>query len=187
MDHDDALSGRVGAVLDPVFALRTRVAVSSGKSVAVAFATFMAANKPEAARRSQSLGIAANVEKIISSARAQADEPESAALQKIAARLLFPSKVSAQEFGTKEDVEFIGLTGDAPIIVAHAESEKGRAGLEKVFLMQRYLDLKGIPTELVVLPSDDMTERQLNVLQSHALLEIDCDSLDLERLAEEPA
>jgi cyclic beta-1,2-glucan synthetase len=187
MNRDGELSGRVGAVLDPVFALRTRVTVPAGNAVAVAFATFIAKNGEEAARRSQLLGTPANVEKIISAARIQPHEPESAALQQIAARLLFPSSMPAQELGTKEDLEFLGLTGDAPIIVAHAESEKGRAGLEKVFLMQRYLDLKGIPTELVVLPSEDITERQLNVLQSHAQLEIDCESFDLARLAEDSA
>jgi hypothetical protein len=53
--------------------------------------------------------------------------------------------------------------------------------------MQRYLDLKGIPTELVVLPTEDITERQLNVLQSHARLEIDCESVDLVRLAGDTA
>jgi cyclic beta-1,2-glucan synthetase len=187
MDDEGKLSGRAGAVLDPVFALRGHLLVPAGNAVAVAFATFMAPDKEEATRRSRLLAEATSVEKIISAARSVNADPESAALQRIAARLLFPSKVSAQEFGTREDLEFLGLTGNAPIIVAHAESEKGRLGLEKVFLMQRYLDLKGIPTELVVLPSEDITERQLNVLQSHALLEIDCDSLDLARLAEEPA
>ena len=185
MDRDGELSGRVGAVLDPVFALRTRVAIPAGNAVAVGFATFIARNGADAARSSQMLGSPANIEKIISAARAQPEEPDSAALQQIAARLLFPSTFSAQELGTRDDLEFLGLTGDAPIIVAHAESERGRAGLEKVFLMQRYLDLKGIATELVVLPSEDITERQLNVLQSHAQLEIDCESLDLARLAED--
>jgi cyclic beta-1,2-glucan synthetase len=185
MDRDGELSGRVGAVLDPVFALRARVTVPAGDAVAVGFATFIARDEADAARSSQLLGSPANIEKIISAARAQPDEPDSAALQQIAARLLFPSTLSAQELGTKDDLEFLGLTGDAPIIVAHAESERGRAGLEKVFLMQRYLDLKGIPTELVVLPSEDITERQLNVLQSHAQLEIDCESLDLARLAKD--
>lgn len=187
MDRDGELSGRAGAVLDPVFALRTRVRVPAGNAVAVGFATFMAKDKAEAVGISKRLGRHTEVEKIISAARAIDHEPESAALQQIAARLLFPSKVSPEESGTKDDLESLGLTGDAPIIVAHAESDKGREGLEKVFLMQRYLDLKGIPTELVVLPTEDITERQLNVLQSHARLEIDCESVDLARLAGDTA
>ena len=187
MDQAGDLSGRVGAVLDPVFALRTRMSIPSEKTVSVAFATFMATDHRHATTISGRVVDSSEVEKVISNARAASIDEDGAQLQQIAARLLFPSSTSRDETGNHADLRILGLSGDAPIILAHAEREAGRAGLEKVFLMQRYLDLKGIPTELVVLPSEDITSHQLEVLRSHASIEIECESLDLERIAQDIA
>ena len=45
---DGDLSGSTGAVLDPIFALRTRVRVSPGQSVSVAFTTLVATSRESA-------------------------------------------------------------------------------------------------------------------------------------------
>ena len=45
---DGPLSGTTGAVLDPVFALRTRVRLEPGQSASVAFTTLVAATRERA-------------------------------------------------------------------------------------------------------------------------------------------
>src|SRR6185295_13515628 len=48
MEHDGALSGSTGAVLDPVFALRVRVRLEPGKTASVAFTTLVAEDRERA-------------------------------------------------------------------------------------------------------------------------------------------
>jgi cyclic beta-1,2-glucan synthetase len=50
MDHDGDLSGRTGAVLDPVFAIRARLAVPAGGSAEATFLTFVSENRDHAMR-----------------------------------------------------------------------------------------------------------------------------------------
>jgi cyclic beta-1,2-glucan synthetase len=48
LEQDGPLSGTAGAVLDPVFAIRTRVRVPAGQSVSVAFTTLVATTRERA-------------------------------------------------------------------------------------------------------------------------------------------
>ncbi len=48
MERDGALSGTTGAVLDPIFALRTRLKLAPGQSASVAFTTFVATSREQA-------------------------------------------------------------------------------------------------------------------------------------------
>ena len=48
LEADGALSGSTGAVLDPIFSLRTRVRVHPGQSVSVAFTTLVATSRDAA-------------------------------------------------------------------------------------------------------------------------------------------
>jgi cyclic beta-1,2-glucan synthetase len=48
LEHDGALAGTTGAVLDPVFSLRTRVRLDPGQSTSVAFTTLVADSRERA-------------------------------------------------------------------------------------------------------------------------------------------
>jgi cyclic beta-1,2-glucan synthetase len=176
MDADGPLSGRVGAVLDPVFAIRARITVPAGGSAEASFTTFMAEDKdqamqmadlhcdPYSARRALDL----------SWAQAQAElrefgiTPSDAALyQELAGHLLFPhsafkalpSESEGNQLGQSE-LWGLGISGDAPILLATINSPDGLPSVRQLLRVHHYWRLKGIVCDLVILNEHPATYLQ---------------------------
>jgi cyclic beta-1,2-glucan synthetase len=176
MDQEGPLSGRVGAVLDPVFAIRARITVPPGGSAEASFTTFMAENRdqalqladlycdPYSARRALDL----------SWAQAQAElrelgiTPGDAALyQELAGHLLFPhaafkalpSQAEGNRLGQGE-LWGLGISGDAPILLATINSLDGLPSVRQLLKVHHYWRLKGIVCDLVILNEHPATYLQ---------------------------
>jgi cyclic beta-1,2-glucan synthetase len=176
LDEDGPLSGRVGAVLDPVFAIRARITVPAGGSAEASFTTFMAEDRdhalqladlycdPYSARRALDL----------SWAQAQAElrelgiAPGDAALyQELAGHLLFPhaafkalpAQTQNNRLGQGE-LWGLGISGDAPILLATITSSDGLPSVRQLLRVHHYWRLKGIVCDLVILNEHPATYLQ---------------------------
>src|SRR5690606_528412 len=102
LESDGALSGTTGAVLDPIFSLRTRLRLEPGQSGSVAFTTLIARtlerafeladryNDPHAAQRALDLAWASAQVELRELGNTSAD---AAVFQELAGHLLYPTPV----------------------------------------------------------------------------------------------
>ncbi len=166
MDDGTELSERVGAVLDPIFAIRVRVNIPAGRSAEVTFTTFVANDRdravqladlyhdPYSARRALDL----------SWAQAQAElrelgmSPADAALyQELAGHLLY-AHPGFKGLAPKSDVQLcqaelwaMGISGDWPIVLATLETTAGLSSVRQLLRVHHYWRLKGLTCDLVIL------------------------------------
>ncbi|MEO5509849.1 MAG: glucoamylase family protein, partial [Longimicrobiales bacterium] len=174
--EQDTLSESVGAVLDPIFALRVRLRVPAGGTATASFTTSVAPTReaaieiadryddPYAAQRALDLSWAhAQVE-----LREFGITPASAALyQKLAGHLLFPNasmRASREEQQSNRmgqtGLWSMGISGDWPILLAIIESEDGLPSVRDLLRAHHYWRMKGITTDLVILNTHAATYLQ---------------------------
>ena len=165
--RDGTLSGTTGAVLDPIFAIRTRVRVASGQSATVAFTTLVATRRESAfelaGRYHDSHAAQRALDFAWTSTQLELSElaitPASAAVfQEIAAQVLFgrgtlapPIDELRRNRGSQSRLWAYGLSGDLPIVLALIDSVDGLATLREVFVAHRYWRRRGLRVDLVVL------------------------------------
>ncbi len=167
LDDGVELSGTVGAVLDPIFALRARITVAAGRSAEVTFTTYVSEDReaaiqladlyhdPYSARRALDL----------SWAQAQAElrdlgiTPADAALyQELAGHLIYlhpgfkglAPKGKEIEVG-QEELWAMGISGDYPILLATLEASAGLSSVRQLLRVHHYWRLKGLVCDLVIL------------------------------------
>lgn len=178
MDKPGDLSGTVGAVLDPVLALRTRVLIAAGESAQVIFTTFVAENRDEAARLALRFHDYSNAEAAFGSSRAEGERElrelsvtavEAARYQDIAGVLLYGSRPAGAmgEPGPsrpgRADLLAIGIAGDHPIVLADLQSVDDMGDVTEILRLHRYWKEKGIVADVVILCNDrDGNERPGN-------------------------
>jgi cellobiose phosphorylase len=162
-----ALSGSTGAVLDPVFALRTRVHLEPRQSASVAFTTLVAATSerafeladryhhPRAAQRALDLAwTSAQVE-----LRELGVSPGDAGVfQELAGHLFYSNpalRASQEELqrnrGSQPLLWTLGVSGDWPILLATIDSSDGLPTLRHLLAAHHYWRRRGMMVDLVVL------------------------------------
>jgi cyclic beta-1,2-glucan synthetase len=167
LETDGPLSGTIGAPLDPIFALRTRVKVPAGQSVRVAFTTIVAPDRdrameladryadPYSAQRALDLSwMHAQVE-----LRELGITPADGALyQELAGYLLYSNpavRVPPREImGVRRGREALwahGISGDWPILLATVDSSAGVSTVKELLQAHHYWRLKGLTADLVLL------------------------------------
>ncbi len=171
------LSGTTGAVLDPIFALRTRVIVAPGQSVTVAFTTLIATTRESAfelagryhdshaARRALDFAWTSTQIELRELGLSQAD---AAVFQEIAAQLLYlggslapPRDELRRNRGSQPLLWAHGISGDNPIVLAIIDSIDGLPTLRDVFAAHRYWRRRGLTVDVVVInagPHDYLQE-----------------------------
>ena len=134
MEQDGALSGTVGAVLDPIVSLRTRVRVPAGQSVRVTFTTLVATSRDaafaladryhdaHAGQRALDLAWSATQ---IELREFDLTSAQSAVFQDLATQLLYrggslgpPSDELRRNDGVQAMLWANGISGDLPIVLA---------------------------------------------------------------------
>ena len=167
LEGSGALSGTTGPVLDPVFALRTRVRVAAGQSVSVAFTTLVATDREQAfelaGRYHDSHAAQRALDFAWTSAQVELREigitPASASVyQEIASQLLFPGgSLSApvdelrRNRGSQPLLWVHGIPGDNPIVLATIETLDGIPTLRELMSAHLYWRLRGLQVDLVVI------------------------------------
>jgi len=167
MDNPGSLSGSVGAVLDPIFALRARVMVPPGRSAEVTFTTFVAEDREQAAQKADLYHDTYSARRALdlSWAHAQAElrelgiSPADAALyQELAGHLLYAhpgfkglvAKGENNKLG-QEALWGLGISGDWPILLATLESADGMPSVRQLLKVHHYWRMKGLVSDLVIL------------------------------------
>jgi cyclic beta-1,2-glucan synthetase len=165
--EDGALSGTTGAVLDPIFALRTRVRLDPGQSASVAFTTLVATSRdrafeladryrdPHAAQRALDLAWTSSQVEL----REFHLTPGDAAIyQELAGFLLYgspalraPQVELRRNKGSQPLLWANGVSGDWPILLATIESPEGLPTLRQLLTAHRYWRRRGMMVDLVVL------------------------------------
>lgn len=167
LDPGAVLSGTTGAVLDPIFAIRTRVRVPPGHAVSVTFTTLVATSREaafalagryhdtSAAQRALDFAWSATTIEL----QALGLNTVSASLfQDLATQLLFhggslapPRDEVARNRGSQPRLWAHGLSGDLPIVLATIDAVEGLPTLHEVFEAHRYWRLRGMAVDLVVI------------------------------------
>lgn len=164
---DGPLSGTTGAVLDPIFALRTRVVLEPGQSATVAFTTLVATSReqlfvladryhhPHAAQRALDLAWTSTQVELRELGITPAD---AAVFQDLAASLFFgnpalraPQDELRESHGSQPMLWAQGVSGDWPIVLATIDSKDGLPTLRQLFAAHRYWRRRGMTVDLVVL------------------------------------
>ncbi|MGI9189740.1 MAG: GH36-type glycosyl hydrolase domain-containing protein, partial [Longimicrobiaceae bacterium] len=167
LDAAGELSGTVGAVLDPIFALRVPLAVMPGETARVAFTTLVAPTRERAlelADRYCDLH-AAQRALDLSWTHAQVElrdlmiTPAEAALyQQLAGHLFFaepamrpPPRELGESTASRATLWGMGISGDWPILLAMIHSEAGIPSVRRLLQAHHYWRLKGVTADLVIL------------------------------------
>jgi cyclic beta-1,2-glucan synthetase len=167
MDNAGDLSGTVGAVLDPIFSLRTRVTIPAGRSFEATFTTFVAEDREQAVQLADLYHDAYSTRRARDRAWAPAQAalrergipPADAALyQELAGHLLYvhpgfkalSETVTDNKLGQSE-LWKLGISGDWPILLATLETADGLPSVRQLLKVHHYWRTKGIICDLVIL------------------------------------
>jgi cyclic beta-1,2-glucan glucanotransferase len=166
LEIEGALSETTGSVLDPIFALRTRVRLDRGQSASVAFTTLVATSReqafeladryrdPHAAQRALDLAWTSSQVELREFNLTPGD---AAVFQELAGHLLYgtaPLRASQAELrrnrGSQPVLWGHGISGDWPILLASIDSADGLPTLRQVLTAHRYWRRRGMVVDLVV-------------------------------------
>ncbi|MDQ3208550.1 MAG: hypothetical protein M3Q37_08060 [Gemmatimonadota bacterium] len=167
MVQDGPLSGTTGAVLDPIFALRTRVLLDPGQSASVAFTTLVATSRDRAfeladryrdhhaAQRALDLAWTSSQVELREFHLTPGD---AAVYQELAGFLLYgspalraPQSELRRNRGSQPDLWANGVSGDWPILLATIDGPEGLPTLRQLLTAHRYWRRRGMMVDLVVL------------------------------------
>ena len=167
LDDGVQLSGRVGAVLDPIVALRVRLRIEPGRSATVAFTTAVAPTREAALHVADRYRDVAASERASSLARTETEvevrdldiEPADLALyQELAGALVYPHEALRAPASERAPVSLgqpalwaQGISGDWPIVLATIRAVAGVASVRQLLAAHRYWRTKGIRSDLVIL------------------------------------
>ncbi|MGH3371032.1 MAG: hypothetical protein ACRDPR_13645, partial [Nocardioidaceae bacterium] len=170
LETDGPLAGTTGAVLDPIFALRTRVRLQPGQSASVAFTTLVATtraqafeladryNDPYAAQRALDLAWTSTQVELRELSLTPVD---AAVFQELAGHLFFshpalraPQEELRRNRGSQPALWTTGVSGDWPILLATIDSVDGLPTLRQLFAAHRYWRRHGMMVDLVVVDAE---------------------------------
>lgn len=170
------LSGKQGAVLDPIFSLRESVHLKGGSSVELCFVSGLASSKEEVLRLidqyHDSHAFEREDEMAWTKARAELhhqniDYEEAALYQKLASALIFPCGPLRAPRGVithnkkpQSALWSYGISGDLPILLLVIKNTHEIASFKQLLHAHIYLRLKGLLFDLVVVHTDSSNYRQ---------------------------
>ena len=176
LDDAGALSGTVGAVLDPVFALRIRLHLDGGRAATVAFTTIVGDDRETVLQHADRYHEISASERALALSWTEAQvelrdldvTPAEAALyQELAGALLYPhDELRARQFERAESrrgqeaLWAHGISGDWPIVLGTISQEAGLSSVRQLLVAHRYWRMKGITSDLVILNDRGPTYQQ---------------------------
>jgi cyclic beta-1,2-glucan synthetase len=165
--EDQPLSNTVGAVLDPVFALRQRVRLQPGETTRVTFTTAVARSREEAHALADKYHDPSIFERAARLAWTQSqvemrhhnvDADEAHLFQRLAGRVLYadPSlrprpHVLALNTKAQSSLWPYGISGDLPIVIVRVSRNEDVDVVRQLIRGHEYLRLKGLTIDLVIL------------------------------------
>ncbi|HEU4454339.1 MAG TPA: glucoamylase family protein [Longimicrobium sp.] len=167
LEADGALSCTTGAVLDPIFALRTRLRLEPGQSACAAFTTLVADSRvrafelagryhdAHAAQRALDLAWTSTQVELRELGVTPAD---AAVFQELAGHLFYSTpelRAAPEEIlrdrGSQPLLWSAGVSGDRPILLATIAGAAGLPTLRQLFAAHHYWRRRGMSVDLVVI------------------------------------
>jgi cyclic beta-1,2-glucan synthetase len=161
------LSGTVGTVLDPVFALRYRISVAAGTTSRIAFWTAVAASREDVLDLLDKHHEANSFTRAATLAWTQAqvqlrhlgiDAVEAALFQRLAGHLLYadaslrpPANVIREGAGPPSGLWSQRLSGDLPILLLRIDAIEDIAIARQLLQAHEYWQMKGLAADVVLL------------------------------------
>ncbi|MEO6137740.1 MAG: glycosyl transferase family 36 [Luteimonas sp.] len=175
LETRQSLSGTVGTVLDPMFALRRSVHIAAGQSVTLSFWTVVAESREaivqlvrqcrapdafdNASRAAQDDACRQLKALAVDTAQARTCQQLASALLYLAAPSLRSSKAHILEgVGGAPNLWAGGISGDHPIALASISGEVGFAFAEDLLKSHAYLSARSLQFDLVILNMVDGTD-----------------------------
>ncbi|MDP1821897.1 MAG: glucoamylase family protein [Archangium sp.] len=169
------LSGATGAVLDPIFSLRTRLRLAPGAFARLSFTTGVASDENAAralARKYHEPGVAARTFALaythvqVSLRHLGISAEEAQLFERLGSRVFFSDgslRADEQDFagGTLGQAGLWrhGISGDLPIVLLRVASPDGLPLVRQVLTAQERWRLKGLKTEVVIVNEHPVTYR----------------------------
>lgn len=160
------LSNTVGAVLDPIFSLRTRVCIAAGATEHVTFTTLVAASREAVEDLADKYHNPATFERVSALAWTHAHvqlhhlrtKPDEAQLFQALANRLIYTDPSLRPAGKLMQVNTLnvtalwrhGISGDRPIALLRVKEPEDRALVEQLLRAHEYWRMKGLAVDLVI-------------------------------------
>jgi len=170
------LSGTVGAVLDPILSLRTRVRLGPGKTTILTFSTAVAETREEIEILAEKFYDPTIFGRVSDLAWTQGQirlhhlgiEPDEAHLfQRLATRLFFsdsslraPSEVLKENCKNVNGLWALGISGDHPIVLVRIDDIEDRNLIRQLLKAQIYLATKGYISDLLILNEGECSYNQ---------------------------
>ncbi|MGB4334510.1 MAG: glucoamylase family protein [Chromatiaceae bacterium] len=170
------LSNTVGAVLDPIFSLRTRVRIPAGGTAQVTFTTLAAGSRDALLALADKYHYPATFERVSALAWTQAQvqlhhlriAPDEAHLfQALANHLLYanplprpPSRVMQLNQEKVTGLWRHGISGDRPILLLRVSEPEERSIVDQLLRAHEYWRLKGLAVDLVILNAKTLSYAQ---------------------------
>jgi cyclic beta-1,2-glucan synthetase len=161
------LSNTVGSVLDPIFSLRTRIAIGAGTTEHLTFTTLVANSRQQIVEMAEKYHNLSAFERISAMAWTNAHvqlhylrtKPDEAQLfQDLANRLVYsdPSLRASNTLMRMNNLNVTGLwrqgiSGDKPIVVVRISEPEDRSIVEHLLRAHEYWRMKGLAVDLVIL------------------------------------
>ena len=161
------LSDTVGAVLDPVWSLRTRMQVAAGATAHIVFATMVAPTREAVIALARTCQERASYERISALARTRAQAGlqqlgittvDADLFQALASRVLYadPSMRADGELLKHNTLNATALwrysiSGDLPIVLVRVEAQEDREVVRQLLRAHAYWHGKGLAVDLVIL------------------------------------
>ncbi|HSO79634.1 MAG TPA: glucoamylase family protein, partial [Chromatiaceae bacterium] len=170
------LSNTVGAVLDPIFSLRTRVRIAAGGTAQVTFTTLAAGSREALLALADQYHYPATFERVSALAWTQAQvrlhhlriaPDEAQSFQSLANHLLYAnpsprpaSRVMQLNQGNVTGLWRHGLSGDRPILLLRVSEPEERGLVDQLLRAHEYWRLKGLAVDLVILNAKTLSYAQ---------------------------
>ncbi|QPK64512.1 phosphorylase [Methylomonas sp. LL1] len=167
------LSNTVGAVLDPIFSLRTRVRIAAGATEHVTFTTLVAGSRQAAEDLADKYHNVTVWDRVSALAWTHAHvqlhhlrtKPDEAQLfQDLANRLIYadPSLRPASKLMQMNNLNITGLwrhgiSGDRPIVLLRVTEPEDRGIVEQLLRAHEYWRIKGLAVDLVILNEKEVS------------------------------
>ncbi len=167
LDDDQALSGTVGTVLDPVFSIRRRVTLAPGAVARVAFWTLVAASREAIVACVDRHRDVSAFDRAAMMAWTQAQvqlhhlgitPTEADVFQRLAGHLMFagaalrpPSEQIRRHSGAQSGLWSQSISGDLPILLLRIDTVADLGLATELVLAHDYFRLKGFAVDLVII------------------------------------
>ena len=166
MDRAGDLSCTVGAVLDPVLAIRATLEIEPGQSAEAVFTTYLAKDRADAEHLAASYNDSLEAGRLFERGSTESERlldeigissAQASNFQDWAGTLLYGIRPAGPMCGpagseaTRDDLLANGITGEWPVMLANIESDSGISRVHELLTLHAFWRLKGVCCDLILI------------------------------------